>query len=54
MPITARLSRAFYDRFGDEVTNELVGLLNMIDSTYVGELRRLIERRNGGNQPPRP
>jgi len=24
MPVTAKLSRAFSDRFGDELTNELV------------------------------
>jgi hypothetical protein len=43
MPVTAKLSRAFYDRFGDDVTNELVGLLNNMDSTYLTELRNLNE-----------
>jgi CRP-like cAMP-binding protein len=41
MPVTAKLSRAFYDRFGDDVANELVGLLNVMDSTYLTELRAL-------------
>lgn len=41
MPRTARLSRAFYDRLGDDVANELVGLLNVIDSGYQSELRTL-------------
>ena len=27
MPVTAKLSRKFYERFGDELTNELVELL---------------------------
>lgn len=43
MPLTARLSRRFYDTFGDENTNELVGLLNAMDATYLGELRALNE-----------
>jgi hypothetical protein len=40
---TARLSRRFYDTFGDENTNELVGLLNDMDATYLAELRVLNE-----------
>ena len=40
---TAKLSRAFYDRLGDDVANELVGLLNVMDSTYLTELRQLNE-----------
>jgi hypothetical protein len=40
MPVTARLSRAFYDRLGDEVVNELVSLLNLMDTSYVSELRQ--------------
>jgi hypothetical protein len=43
VPTTARLSRRFYDTFGDENTNELVGLLNAMDATYLGELRALNE-----------
>ena len=39
MPITAKLSKRFYDRLGEDVVNELVGLLNLIDSTYRSELR---------------
>ena len=27
MPATAKLSRRFYEKFGDELTNELVGSL---------------------------
>jgi hypothetical protein len=40
---TARLSRRFYETFGDENTNELVGLLNDMDATYLAELRVLNE-----------
>lgn len=43
MPVTAKLSRKFYDKFGDELTNELVGLLNNVDTTYRTELRELNE-----------
>ena len=40
MPVTAKLSREFYDRFGDDVVNELVELLNRVDSEYRSELRQ--------------
>ena len=39
MPVAVRLSRNFYDRFGDEATNELVTLLNDVDLTYRSELK---------------
>ena len=41
MPVTARLSREFYNRFGDKVVNELVGLLNDMDTTFRAELREI-------------
>ena len=41
MPITAKLSREFYDRFGNNAVNELVGLLNDMDTTFKTELRQL-------------
>jgi DNA anti-recombination protein RmuC len=43
VPVTATLSRAFYDKFGDEVTNELVNWFNQVDLTYRTELRELNE-----------
>lgn len=43
MPVTARLSRKFYERFGDDLVNELVEWFNMVDSTYRGDLRELNE-----------
>ena len=39
MPVTAKLSKAFYDRLGEQVVNELVELLNQVDQTYRTELR---------------
>lgn len=39
MPVTAKLSRRFYDQFGDEIVDELVELLNQVDLTYRSELR---------------
>ena len=39
MPVTAKLSRKFYDQFGEEVTNELVDWLNTVDATYRSDLR---------------
>ena len=44
MPVTAKLSREFYDRFGDKVVDELVGLLNDMDATFRTELRELNEQ----------
>ena len=43
MPVTARLSRLFYERFGEQVTNELVDWFNQVDATYRNELRELNE-----------
>ena len=43
MPVTARLSRRFYDVFGEEIANELVDWFNAVDSTYRGDLRELNE-----------
>lgn len=41
MPVTAKLSRKFYEKFGDELTNELVEWLNSVDATYRDDLREL-------------
>lgn len=43
MPVTAKLSRKFYDTFGDEIANELVEWFNQVDSTYRADLRELNE-----------
>src|SRR5712671_5765224 len=43
MPVTAKLSRKFYETFGEDVTNELVDWLNAVDATYRGDLRELNE-----------
>jgi hypothetical protein len=39
VPLTARLSKLFYDRFGDEVVGELVDWLNSADADYRTALR---------------
>jgi hypothetical protein len=41
MPVTAKLSKQFYDKFGNAVVDELVNWFNQIDATYKGELREL-------------
>ena len=41
MPVTARLSRRFYERFGDDLTNELVEWFNQVDATYRSDLHEL-------------
>ena len=43
MPVTAKLSRQFYERFGDELTNELVNWMNMVDAAYRSDFRELFE-----------
>ena len=43
MPVTAKLSRKFYDALGDDVANELVEWFNQVDLTYRTELRDLNE-----------
>ena len=43
MPIAVKLSRRFYDAFGDEVVNELVEVLNQVDLAYRGTLHELNE-----------
>lgn len=41
--MTAKLSRRFYEKLGDDVANELVEWLNQVDATYRGDLRELNE-----------
>jgi hypothetical protein len=43
VPVTARLSQKFYEKFGDDLTNELVDWFNKVDTTYRTELRELNE-----------
>ncbi len=43
MPVTAKLSRKFYETLGDDVANELVEWFNQVDATYRADLRDLNE-----------
>jgi hypothetical protein len=43
MPVTAKLSKKFYDTFGDEIANELVNWFNQVDATYRSEFKDLFE-----------
>ena len=43
MPVTAKLSRRFYEKLGDDVANELVEWFNQVDATYRADLRELNE-----------
>ena len=47
MPVTARLSRKFYEKFGDELTNELVEWFNQVDAAYRSEFRDLFDAHFG-------
>jgi len=41
--VTAKLSKRFYDTFGEEIANELVDWFNQVDETYRADLRELNE-----------
>ncbi len=43
MPVTAKLSKKFYDTHGEDIANELVDWFNQVDATYRSELRDLNE-----------
>jgi hypothetical protein len=43
MPVTARLSKLFYDRLGEQIANERVDWFNAVDATYRSDLRDLNE-----------
>ena len=43
MPVTAKLSKKFYETLGEDVTNELVNWFNSVDATYRADLRELNE-----------
>src|ERR671936_2645427 len=43
VPVTAKLSRKFYEKLGDDVANELVEWFNSVDATYRSDLRELNE-----------
>ena len=47
MPVTAKLSRKFYERLGDDVANELVEWFNGVDTAYRQEFRDLFEAHFG-------
>lgn len=44
MPVTARLSKLFYERLGEQVANELVDWFNAVDATYRADLYALNEQ----------
>jgi len=43
MPVTAKLSRKFYDTFGDDIAGELVEWFNSVDAACRSEFRDLFE-----------
>jgi len=44
VPVTAKLSRKFYDKLGDDITSELVDWFNAVDTDYKNDLRELNDR----------
>ncbi len=43
MPVTARLSRKFYEKLGEDIAQEFVDWFNMVDATYRRDLRETNE-----------
>jgi hypothetical protein len=43
VPVTAKLSKRFYDVLGEDIANELVDWFNAVDVTYRTDLRELNE-----------
>jgi hypothetical protein len=43
VPVTAKLSKRFYDVLGEDIANELVDWFNAVDLTYRADLRELNE-----------
>ena len=41
MPVTAKLSRRFYEQLGDDVAGELVDWFNAVDIEYRAHLERM-------------
>jgi hypothetical protein len=41
VPVTAKLSRKFYERLGDDIASELVDWFNAVDLTYQTQLREM-------------
>ena len=45
MPVTAKLSRKFYETFGDDLANEFVEWFNSVDAQYRTDLRDMLDQR---------
>jgi BMFP domain-containing protein YqiC len=43
VPVTAKLSREFYEKFGDKIADELVNWFNQVDESYRAEFKDLFE-----------
>ena len=43
VPVTAKLSRKFYEKLGEDVANEIVEWFNSVDATYRNDLREINE-----------
>ena len=43
MPVTVKLSKRFYDTFGEEIANEFVEWFNLVDAAYRSEIGELFD-----------
>ena len=46
MPVTAKLSQKFYQRFGDDITTELVEWFNAVDASYRSDVRAIADAQS--------
>jgi len=46
MPVTAKLSKKFYQRLGDEIATELLEWFNAVDATYRSEVRETADAQS--------
>jgi hypothetical protein len=43
MPVTAKLSKLFYEQLGEQIANELVDWFNKVDESYKADIREMNE-----------
>ena len=43
VPVTAKLSSEFYEKFGDKIADEFVNWFNQVDASYRSEFKDLFE-----------
>lgn len=47
MPVTVKLSQRFYETFGHDIADELVGWFNIMDAAYRSDFKELFDANFG-------